>query len=158
LVYAVLLNKRLNSEKRSAKNSEVDERRRSMKVSRVTSFMPPKYSAFYEVLRTAMPANYVIMPNVAIELLFQRAYRPEIQMVGQYADFCIFTEKFVPALVIELRDYSTATDTVFHMDDKVRDIIRGCGIAVMEYDVRDTYSIDDLRRTIAKAMNPLFRG
>ena len=155
VIYAVILNKKLNSDKKDVKQSELDERRRSVKVNKVSGFIPPKISAFYEVLKVAMPAQYVILPNIAIELLFQRANRKDLCLTGQYATFCIFTAKFAPVLVIELVDYSVATDAVFIIPPKIKEMLRNSGIPVLEYAIRDTYSIDDLRMTISKAMNPL---
>ena len=154
--YGIWLNKKLNSGVRDVASSELDERRRSIKVSRVAGFIPDKYRAFYDVLKVAMPSNYVILPNIAAELLFQRANRKELQLEGQYISFCVFTNSFSPVLVIQLNDYSVATDAVFVLPDKIKELIRSLGIPVMEHDIRDQYNIDELRRCIAKAMNPLY--
>ena len=155
IIYAVILNGKLNSDKGDVRRSELDERRRSVKVNKVSGYIPPKISAFYDVLKVAMPSHYIILPNIAIELLFQRANRKDLCLTGQYATFCIFTARFAPVLVIELVDYSVATDTVFIIPPKIKEMLRNSGIPVMEYSIRDSYSIDDLRVTISKAMNPL---
>jgi len=155
-VYVVFLFKRLNRGVRDVEDSELSERRKSMKVARVAGFMPQKYRAFYDILKTAMPAHYIILPNIAVELLFQRANRKELQLEGQYASFCVFNQSFVPILVIQLRDFSDAADMVFLLSDTVKELVKSLGIPVMEHEIRDHYNIDDLRRNIAKAMNPLF--
>jgi hypothetical protein len=154
--YVVLLYRGLNRGVRDVTDSELSERRKSMKVSRVSGYMPHKYRAFYDVLKTAMPAHYIILPNTAVELLFQRANRKELQLEGQYASFCVFNQSFVPILVIQLRDVSDASDAVFIISDTVKELIQNLGIPIMEQEIRDHYSVDDLRRNIAKAMNPLF--
>ena len=155
-VYAVLLNKGLNSRTRKTENVELDERRYSMKVSRVSGFMPYKYRAFYEVLKTAMPAHYIILPNIAIELLFQRTNRKELRLEGHYVSFGVFTKDFQPVLVIDLKDFSEATNLVFSLSENEKQLVRNIGIPIMEHEIRDHYGVDELRRAIAKAMNPLY--
>jgi len=156
LLYVVLLRKGLNTGVRGLETTELSERRKSMKVSRVTGFMPQKYRAFYEVLKSAMPTHYIILPNIAIELLFARANRKELQLEGQYVSFGVFTKDFRPILVIDLRDFSDATDMIFTLTETEKQLIQNLGIPVMEHEIRDSYTIDELRRRIAKALNPLF--
>lgn len=156
IIYLYLLNKGLNSGQGDSKNIELEERRASIKVSRVSGFMPDKYRTFYEVLKKAMPSNYIILPNIAVELLFQRAHRKDLQLEGQYVSYCVFTSEFAPVLVISLNDFSDISDVVFRLTASEKRLIQASGIAVLEYNVRDNYSIDDLRRSIAKTMNPLY--
>ena len=156
LGYALVLHKKVNKSKYSIKQTELNERRKSVKVNKVTGFIPPKLGRFYDALKLAMPANYAIIPNVALELLFQRFNRRDLRLEGKYADFCIFTDRFVPVLVVDLRDFSTAADESFVIPDGIKDILRTVGIPVLDYAVADSYSIDDLRRSIAKVMNPLY--
>lgn len=158
LIYLYLLNKSLNGTKNSAKNMELEERRGSIKVTCVSGFMPYKYRLFFETLKKAMPANYIILPNIAIELLFQRAYRKELQLEGEYLSFCVFNTDFVPILAISLTDFTDVSDTVFRLTESQKKLIQSAGIPVMEYEIRDSYSIDELRRSLAKAMNPLYIG
>jgi len=155
-IYAVMLNKGLNRGTRNVESVELDERRHSMKVSRVSGFIPSKYRAFFDVLKTAMPAQYIILPNIAVELLFQRSNRRELKLEGQYVSFGVFTKDFQPVLVIDLKDFTEATDLVFRLSENEKQLIRNLGIPVMEHEIRDNYSVDELRRAIAKAMNPLY--
>jgi len=155
-IYAVLLNKGLNRGTRNVESTELSERRHSMKVSRVSGFIPYKYRAFFEVLKTSMPAQYIILPNIAVELLFQRSNRKELKLEGQYVSFGVFTKEFQPVLVIDLKDFSESSDLVFSLSDNEKQLIRNLGIPVMEHEIRDSYSVDELRRAIAKAMNPLY--
>ena len=155
LIYAFFLYKRLNGEKRDDIKRIVDERRTNVRASRVSAFIPPKVRAFYNALRSAMPPNYIIMPNIAVELLFKRTTRRDLAVVGQYATVAIFTDRFAPVLIINLRDFSATSDATFLLPDRVKDMLRTAGIPIMEYDIRDNYSIDDLRKTVARTMNPL---
>jgi len=155
-IYLVLLSKGLNSGVRDLAESELGERRKSIKVSRVSGFMPSKYRAFYEVLKVAMPSHYVILPNIAIELLFTSSNRKELQLEGQYVSFCVFTKDFKPILVIDLKDFSDASNLVFSLTDTEKELIQNLGLPILEHEVRDHYSVDELRRSIAKAMNPLY--
>ena len=159
LAYAVFLNRKVNRVKGDVRRTELADRRSSTKVGKVSGFAPPKIRAFYDALRTAMPSNYIIIPNIAVELLFQSANRKDLGLEGQYANFCIFTEALAPILVIDLKDFSYAPviSNAFIIPEKVKDLIRSAGIPVMTYDIRDSYNIDDLRRTIAKSMNPLIK-
>jgi|GEM_PF-1895452 len=156
LVYLFFLNNTLNNKKDNIRDMELEERRGSIKVSRVTGFMPPKYREFYMALKTAMPDKYKILPNIAIELLFQRANRRELKLEGYYASFCVFTRDFSPVLVIALNDFTEVGDRNFRISPSQKKLIMNSGIPVLEYEVRDNYSIDELRRTIAQALNPLF--
>lgn len=156
LLYVFLLHKKVNRGERAVAERDLSTRRRSIKVSRVSGFIPFQNREFYESLKTAMPSNYIILPNIAVELLFRRINRDEIELEGQYVSFGVFTTSFEPVLVIQLNDYSVAPDIVFRIPDSVKDLIRSIGIPVMEHDIRDHYNIDDLRRSIAKAMNPLY--
>ena len=159
--YAIFLNKRIAQDDRyyNHKNDFEDQSSlaatHAMRGYRVTGYIPHKINAFYEVLKIAMPPNYIIIPNVAIELLFKRTNRRDLRLSGQYCDICIFTENFAPVMVIDLNDFTTATDSTFDIPERTRELLRNCGISVLEYDIRDAYSIDDLRRSIAKTMNPL---
>lgn len=155
-LYGIFLSKQLNSGVRDTTTSELAERRQSIKVSPVHGFIPPKLVAFYDVLKAAMPSHYIILPNIAMELLFQRANRKELQLAGQYVSFVAFTKAFAPVLAIQANDFSEATDSVFVATEEEKALVRGLGIPFMEYPIRDNYNIDDLRRAIAKAMNPLF--
>lgn len=154
--YAFLLNRKINSAKSDLRMSELEERRKSVKVNKVVGFIPPKIITFHNVLKSAMPSNYIIIPNAAIELLFQRANRKDLALEGTYATFCVLTANFAPVLVIELVDYSGVTDSVFKIPQNIKELLIHTGIPVMQYEIRDSYSIDDLRRKIAKAMNPLY--
>jgi len=156
VLYVVLLNRRMNNSTRKIAQKDVDDRRKSIKVSRVSGFIPYQCRAFFDALRAAMPDNYIVLPNIAVELLFRRINRKELELEGQYASFCVFNKGFVPVLVIQLNDYSVATDIVFQIPNSVKELIRSMGIPVMEYDIRDSYNIDELRRSIARAMNPLY--
>jgi hypothetical protein len=158
IVYAVLLNKKVNRVKKKEAASELKNQRTSIKVSRVSGFIPHQFRTFFDALRAAMPSNYIILPNIAVELLFRRQNRKDLKLEGQYVSFGVFTTAFAPVLLIELDDYSTATEAVFDLSDSIKELIRNIGVPIMEYDIRDHYDIDDLRRAIAKAMNPLFAG
>lgn len=161
IMYAIFLNKRIAKDDRyyNHKNDFEDNSDNSpvntARGYRVTGFIPHKISAFYEVLKIAMPPNYIIVPNVAVELLFKRTNRRDLKLAGQYCDICIFTANFAPVMIIDLNDYTTAVDSTFTIPERTRELLRDCGISVLEYDIRDAYSIDDLRRSIAKTMNPL---
>jgi len=155
VLYAVVLNRGINRSGSEGTNELMDERRRNIRASKVTSFMPPKIMNFFNVLQSAMPSNYVLIPNVAVELLFKRVMRRDLRLQGQYVDVCVFTPNFVPVLVINLNDFSRVADSTFDLPENVKSMLRSSGIPVMDYDMRDSYSIDDLRRTIAKSMNPL---
>ena len=156
IIYVVFLSKKLNSGARELAEIELEDRRRSIKVSRVSGFIPYQYRAFFEALKAAMPADYIILPNIAVELLFRRVNRKDLKLEGHYVAFGIFTTTFTPVLVIDLKDYSAATDIVFKLSESEKNLIRSMGIYIMEYEIRDTYNIDDLRRAIAKSMNPLY--
>jgi len=156
VIYVVFLSRALNGKKGDPKDQELEERRGSIKVSRVSGFMPFKYRKFYEALKSALPSKYIIVPNIAIELLFQRAYRKELRLEGEYLSFCVFTAEFAPVLAIALQDFTDAGDAVFRLTTSQKKLIQSAGIPVMEYEIRDTYSIDDLRLALARAMNPLF--
>ncbi|MDR0383818.1 MAG: DUF2726 domain-containing protein [Christensenellaceae bacterium] len=122
----------------------------------VIRYMERKQSAFYDVLKAALPSNYIILPNVPIEKLFEIYKRSELLMKGQYADFVIFDASYKPLLVIDLFDMSVLNlEAVNKIKSISKSVMRSSGIVVFDFKLGDHYDIDDLRRQIANAMNPL---
>ena len=111
---------------------------------------------FYNALRKALPEKYIIYVNVPIEKLFEQSKRASLQMLGQYADFVVFTPALMPVLVIDLFDMSIINlDRVNRIRTASKDILRNSGIPVLDYQYTDTCNIDELRRKIANLLNPL---
>jgi hypothetical protein len=122
----------------------------------ITPFMDTKVFKFYEALKAALPAEFIAAPHVAIEKLFAHSARKELRMTGQFADFVIFTRSFMPVLVIDLFDMSIVSlDNVNKIKNIFKDVIRNSGLAILDYKLDDNYNIDELRRDIANAINPL---
>lgn len=111
---------------------------------------------FYHALKEALPQKYIIYVNVPIEKLFEQSKRESLHMVGQYADFVIFTPDLMPVLVIDLFDMSIINlDRVNRIKNVSKDILRNSGIPVLDYQYTDNCNIDELRRKIATLLNPL---
>ena len=111
---------------------------------------------FYQALKQALPEKYIIYVNVPIEKLFDQARREDLHMVGQYADFVIFTPELMPVLVIDLFDLSIINlDRVNKIKNVSKTILRNSGIPVLDYQYTDNCNIDELRRKIANLLNPL---
>jgi len=111
---------------------------------------------FYKALKAALPEKYVIYVNVPIEKLFDQARREDLHMVGQYADYVIFTPDLMPVLVIDLFDLSVINlDRVNRIKNVSKNILRNSGIPVLDYQYNDNCNIDELRRKIANLLNPL---
>jgi hypothetical protein len=134
-----------------------DEWKRTVpKSAPVVPYMDTKVFRFYEVLKMSLPSMFTIIPHCSIEKLFEISKRKDLRMSGQYADFAIFNEAFVPVLVIDLFDMSIVNlDTVNKIKGIFKDVMRSSGIAVMDYKLDEHYNIDQLRRDIATAINPL---
>lgn len=112
--------------------------------------------AFYRALKLALPEKYVIYVNVPIEKLFEASKRASLKMVGQYADFVVFTPTMMPILVIDLFDMSIVNlDRVNKIKNVSKEILRNSGIPVLDYQYTENCDIDDLRRRIASLLNPL---
>lgn len=156
--YAIWLTRKMNR-KTTEDNTGRDYNKRDRKGITITpygAFIGTRKSDFHSALRKALPSNYVIIPNVAIELLFKSDSRHDLHMEGQYADFGIFTEKWIPILLIFLVDYSPIGKQAFKITQDVKEMVNAINVQTMEYGVKENYSIDDLRKSIAKAMNPLY--
>ena len=111
---------------------------------------------FFQALKQALPEKYIIYVNVPIEKLFDQARRDDLHMVGQYADFVIFTPNLMPVLVIDLFDLSIINlDRVNRIKNVSKEILRNSGIPVLDYQYTDNCNIDELRRKIANLLNPL---
>lgn len=160
IIYAVILSTRINRrEQTDLTPEELEDRRRAIKGARIKlAFFDSKNTDFYNALKIALPRNYVIFPRVAVELLFYHINRADLRLKGQYIGFCVFTDKLAPVLAIDLIDTTLAGESTLPLKSSTKDIIRSSGLPVLEYAMRDVYSIDDLRKSIAKAMNPLFEG
>jgi len=111
---------------------------------------------FYQALKQALPDKYIVYVNVPIEKLFEPSKRASLHMVGQYADFVIFTSTLMPILVIDLFDMSIINlERVNRIKNVSKEILRNSGIPVLDYQFTDNCDIDDLRRKIANLLNPL---
>lgn len=111
---------------------------------------------FHKALKQALPEKYIIYVNVPIEKLFDPAKRESLRMVGQYADFVVFTPALMPVLVIDLFDMSIINlDRVNRIKNVSKEILRNSGIPVLDYQYTDNCNIDELRRKIADLLNPL---
>ena len=113
-------------------------------------------ASFYQALKAALPEKYIIYVNVPIEKLFEQSKRESLHMLGQYADFVIFTPALMPVLVIDLYDMSIINlDRVNRIKNVSKEILRNSGIPVLDYQYTDNCNIDELRRKIANLLNPL---
>ena len=113
-------------------------------------------ASFYEALKEALPSKYIIYVNVPLEKLFEQSKRESLHMLGQYADFVIFTPTLMPVLVIDLFDMSIINlDRVNRIKNVSKEILRNSGIPVLDYQYIDNCNIDELRRKIANLLNPL---
>ncbi len=111
---------------------------------------------FYQALKQALPEKYIIYVNVPIEKLFEPSKRASLKMVGQYADYVIFTPSWMPILVIDLFDMSIVNlERVNRIKNVSKEILRNSGIPVLDYQYTDNCDISDLRRKIANVLNPL---
>ena len=157
IAYAVWFNKKLSSERVEDKQEVFRERRKSVKAVCVSSFIEPKVHRFYIALRQALPSQYVVFPSVCTELLFIKSQRSDLRLRGFYADMVVLTQTLKPVLVIDLIDSSLTGDFVHPLDDEAKDVIRNAGINILEYPIQENYGIDELRKAVAKAMNPLLQ-
>jgi len=143
--------------RRDAKNvCEVKQKLVLPKSAPVVPYIESILLTFHQALRQALPEKYVIYVNVPIEKLFEASKRPSLHMVGQYADFVVFTPSLMPILVIDLFDMSIINlERVNKIKNVSKEILRNSGIPVLDYQYTDNCDIDDLRRKIANLLNPL---
>lgn len=112
--------------------------------------------SFYQALRQALPDKYIIYVNVPIEKLFEQSKRESLHMLGQYADYVVFTPNLMPVLVVDLYDMSIINlDRVNKIKTISKDILRNSGVPVLDYQYTENINIDELRRRIANLLNPL---
>lgn len=135
---------------------EVKQKVALPKSAPVVPFLEPILSTFHQALRQALPEKYIIYVNVPIEKLFEPSKRANLHMVGQYADYVVFTPALMPILVIDLFDMSIINlERVNKIKTVSKEILRNSGIPVLDYQYTDNCDIDDLRRKIANLLNPL---
>jgi len=156
IIYGVWLNRKLNTDRTEEKYSMRRERRRSVKAVSVPCYIEQRCQGFYVALQKALPSNYIIFPNVSAELLFQKHQRQDLRLWGFYADFVVFTQSYIPILVIDMQDQSLKSDVTPVLNDEVVDVIKLAGISFLRYPVQTNYNIDEIRKAVAKAMNPLY--
>ena len=146
----------LRSRRKQQDQSEIKEQRTLPKSAPVVPYMEPILLNFYQALKQALPEKYIINVNVPIEKLFDASKRADLHMVGQYADFVVFTPALLPVLVIDLFDMSIINlDRVNRIKNVSKEILRNSGIPVLDYQYTDNCNIDELRRKIANLLNPL---
>ena len=135
---------------------EVKQKVTLPKSAPVVPYVESILATFYQALKQALPDQYIIYMNVPIEKLFESSKRASLKMVGQYADYVIFTPALMPILVIDLFDMSIINlESVNRIKNVSKDILRNSGIPVLDYQYVDNCDIDDLRRKIANLLNPL---
>ena len=156
VVYTFWLNKRMGGGKDGTDIRHDKQTQKDIKPKLFGPFMLRNQQVFFEAMKKSLPSHYVVIPNVAIELLFDKGQRDDLQMGDEYADVAVFTENYLPVLVIDLVDYSPSGKAVFHLSLDAKDMLRSVGVNVLEYNIRDTYSVDELRKAVAKATNPLY--
>ncbi len=126
------------------------------KSARVVPYYDSIILSFYQALRKALPEKYIIYVNVPIEKLFEQSKRESLHMLGQYADFVVFTPALMPVLVVDLYDMSIINlERVNRIKAVSKDILRNSGVPVLDYQYSDNCNIDELRRKIANLLNPL---
>lgn len=117
--------------------------------------------SFYEVLRRAMPKDYVLFAKVGLgDLLYiQRgterwqAWRNRIQ--SKHVDFVLCDPKFLkPILVIELDDSSHDDPDREERDAFVDQALAAGGIPILHVPVAQAYNADELRRLVAERIGP----
>lgn len=146
----------LRSRRESKSNCEVKQKLVLPKSAPVIPFFESILVTFHQALKQAIPDKYIIYVNVPIEKLFEASKRSSLHMVGQYADFVIFTPNLMPILVIDLFDMSIISlERVNRIKNVSKEILRNSGIPVLDYQYTDSCDIDDLRRKIANLLNPL---
>ncbi len=146
----------LQSLRDKKKNTEVAKPVVLPKTAPVVPYFESILETFYKALKLALPEKYIIYVNVPIEKLFEASKRSSLRMVGQYADFVVFTPSMMPILVVDLFDMSIVNlDRVNKIKNVSKEILRNSGIPVLDYQYTDNCDIDDLRRRIAVLLNPL---
>ncbi len=145
---------------RSRRNKHKDEEIKAPRVLPKSAPVVPYFESilvtFHKALKEALPEKYIIYVNVPIEKLFDPTKRESLHMVGQYADFVVFTQSLMPVLVIDLFDMSIINlDRVNRIKTVSKEILRNSGIPVLDYQYTDNCNIDELRRKIANLLNPL---
>ena len=146
----------LRFRRKSNDKKEIEAPRVLPKSAPVVPYMESITISFYRALKQALPDKYIIYVNVPIEKLFDASKRPGLHMLGQYADFVIFTPSLMPVLVIDLFDMSIINlDRVNRIKNVSKEILRNSGIPVLDYQYTDNCNIDELRRKIANLLNPL---
>ncbi len=129
---------------------------KSNKAITLISYMDYKATEFYNALKQALPSNFIIYPNVAVEKLLDTTSRLGLQLQGQYADFVVFSPSRMPILIIDLFDMSIINlDEVNKVKRITKTIMKNSGVPVLDLKYSDTYNIDELRQIIANILNPL---
>lgn len=154
-IYGYWFSRRLSSTQRTEKYKSREDRRKLIKPVSVQSYINPKLKHFLDHLKRALPASYICLPSISLELLYPEEKRESIWLWGHYADIVIFTSGFTPILVIDLIDTTLTGEHVYPMSVAVEEFLKSSGINVLKYTIADTYNINALREAIAKAMNPL---
>ncbi len=146
----------LRSRRNKHKDEEITAQRVLPKSAPVVPYFESILVTFHKALKEALPEKYIIYVNVPIEKLFDPTKRESLHMVGQYADFVVFTQSLMPVLVIDLFDMSIINlDRVNRIKTVSKEILRNSGIPVLDYQYTDNCNIDELRRKIANLLNPL---
>ncbi|MDR0975429.1 MAG: DUF2726 domain-containing protein [Christensenellaceae bacterium] len=146
--------------KKRAADAEENFRRSNIallpKSADIVPYLNDNSKKFFDVLKRALPAQFIIYPNVCVEKLFEYRSRDMLQMQDAYADFVIFNEALMPMLVIDLFDTSLVSlEGINRLKNRYKTIIKNSGVPVLDYEIKEVYNLDELRREMAAAINPI---
>lgn len=109
---------------------------------------------FKNAIEKFIPENYVLYPQINLASIIKRTdehtYQNELY---RNVDFCVFNEKFIPQLIIEINDNTHKEKSRQARDIKVQNICESAGIPIVkfwtEYGVNESYIEKKIKETLS---------
>ena len=109
---------------------------------------------FKNAIEKHLPNNYVLYPQINLATIIKRTDEHTYQNeLFRNVDFCVFDEKFIPRLIIEINDNSHKEKSRQARDIKVQKICEGAEIPIVkfwtEYGVNESYIEKKIKEILA---------
>lgn len=105
------------------------------------SLLSPIEKKYYECIKTVLPEDYVIYPQINLASIIKRTDAHTFQNeLFRNMDFGVFDKNYKPVFLIEIQDKSHLNSERHKRDEKIRLICEEAGVAIVEF--WETQNID----------------
>lgn len=120
------------------------------------SLMTKCETEFYYAIKKILPPNYILQPQINLASIIEKTNsKYYINELFRNIDFCIFDEKYLPMILIEINDQTHETNKKRQARDiKVKKICQEAGIPLVTLWTKYGVNEDYIKYRIYKILKP----